>query len=440
MKKIMAVLVSIAMLFAFAACDNSTSNPYFGRQVSSVTLQSAPEYIVGETINPADIRLLVIYDNGSEVITGDKVGLNGTFITEASNVADGSKFTFKYGSYSALDGENYGTAKDWDIIVPVYAIEGLNIDTSAAGTTVEVGKGSLSSVALLSGAKFTLVYNNGKTREVSLTDLSSVYGITVNATAAATEENLDKEVKVSVTATGTNLPENTTKVSPSEWNVKVVSDQSKVVSKVELVPTEDFEAFVDHTKLEDLKYDIVFTYADNSTKTFSSTGITTYGTAADLTATDGVTDCNIKVEFKDYANGSYVLTKTDSSLVATVTATFDNLEAQVVKAAAMKVPFVEDYAVKIVAEKKDGSVKIYPEQELSKDSFKFKVVEYASGDKPKTGEEPTIESNKIVLDTKRVNYGVAAGEKFTIEFSWDAETVIPVVIDDLEITVDNPEA
>ena len=76
MKKIMAVLLSIAVVFAFAACDNSTTaNPYFGQQVQRVVLESAPDYLVGETIDPADVKILVEYDNGSVVLTGEDVGM-----------------------------------------------------------------------------------------------------------------------------------------------------------------------------------------------------------------------------------------------------------------------------------------------------------------------------------------------------------------------------
>ena len=77
MKKIMAVLLTVAVLFAFAACDNSTVNPYFGKQVASVTLESTPDYLGGETINPADVELRVVYDDGTTAfITGDEAGLD----------------------------------------------------------------------------------------------------------------------------------------------------------------------------------------------------------------------------------------------------------------------------------------------------------------------------------------------------------------------------
>ena len=88
MKKIMAVLFSVAMLFAFASCDNSTtSNPYFGQQVQRVVLESAPDYVVGDTINPADVQIRVVYDNGSAIISGEEAGMyssTNSFLATAS--------------------------------------------------------------------------------------------------------------------------------------------------------------------------------------------------------------------------------------------------------------------------------------------------------------------------------------------------------------------
>ena len=75
MKKFMILMLSLAVLFSFAACDNSTVNPYFGKQVASVTLESTPDYLGGETINPADVELRVVYDDGTTAfITGDEAG------------------------------------------------------------------------------------------------------------------------------------------------------------------------------------------------------------------------------------------------------------------------------------------------------------------------------------------------------------------------------
>ena len=76
MKKIIAFALSIAVLFAFAACEAGTIPPYYGKTVESITLLSAPDYIVGETLNPADLSFRVVYDNGEEVTrTGADLGL-----------------------------------------------------------------------------------------------------------------------------------------------------------------------------------------------------------------------------------------------------------------------------------------------------------------------------------------------------------------------------
>ena len=133
MKKIIAVLLSVAVLFAFAACDNSTTNPYFGKQVQSVTLQSSPDYLVGETVNPADIALRVVYtDNTTATIYGDQVGLtreDGFKIVEADATTGSVSFDFTYGSYNALS-DKAGKPMPWTIAVPAYKIEGVKVDVA----------------------------------------------------------------------------------------------------------------------------------------------------------------------------------------------------------------------------------------------------------------------------------------------------------------------
>ena len=75
-KKFFILALAAAVLFAFAACEAGTIPPYYGKTVESITLLSAPDYIVGETLNPADLSFRVVYDNGEEVTrTGADLGL-----------------------------------------------------------------------------------------------------------------------------------------------------------------------------------------------------------------------------------------------------------------------------------------------------------------------------------------------------------------------------
>ena len=156
MKKILAVLISATVLFAFAACDNSaTNNPYFGQQVQRVVLASAPDYVEGDTINPADVKVTVEYDNGSATLTGEDVGMyssSGFTVTTAGSIP----FDVKFGSYNSYLDEDAGS-KSWKIYIPVYSIDSLKVDATNGATTVEKGASAVDPMDLA----YTIVYNKG---------------------------------------------------------------------------------------------------------------------------------------------------------------------------------------------------------------------------------------------------------------------------------------
>ena len=79
MKKIMAVVLSLAVLFAFAACSDGPTK-FFGKDVLGVVVESTPDYIENEVLNPADVDLRVIFNDGSEAVySGAELGMSGVF-------------------------------------------------------------------------------------------------------------------------------------------------------------------------------------------------------------------------------------------------------------------------------------------------------------------------------------------------------------------------
>ena len=113
MKKIIAFALSIAVLFAFAACEAGTIPPYYGKTVESITLLSAPDYIVGETLNPADLSFRVVYDNGEEVTrTGADLGLAPTKTGTDSKLEIDSSGSYEFENATAKTfGIVYGTSR-----------------------------------------------------------------------------------------------------------------------------------------------------------------------------------------------------------------------------------------------------------------------------------------------------------------------------------------
>ena len=200
----MAVLLAVAVIFTFAACENGTTvNPYFGQQVQRIVFESAPDYVVGESINPADVKVLVEYDNGSAILTGEDVGM---YRTEGYKVgeADGTKgyvtLNFNYGSDNPYLSET-PAVKDWHVNVPVYSISKIKVDASSDSSTVETTDTEVS-LSTISKLGYTVVYTKGTEeveRTVSYVDLLKL-GITVSGSVTTDDVEPGEKVYVSVSA------------------------------------------------------------------------------------------------------------------------------------------------------------------------------------------------------------------------------------------------
>ena len=276
MKKIMAVLFSVAVLFAFAACDNSTVNPYFGKQVASVTLESTPDYLGGETINPADVELRVVYDDGTTAfITGDEAGLGSRVVGNTTTTNRTAKMTAEYGTK-----KNYSTGEitiqEWDIEIPVYAPVGLKIDTTNAAKAVEAD-GTISKEGLVFAVQYAKETSAVVERPATIDDLKT-YGIELSTAIKEDDPEVDDEVTINVTVAGTYasiIPE-----LSATWKATVVADQSKIVKSVSIAQDMTKDIFnmtdtEDATKLNtvaDLPYILTVTMGDGTVYTYKSTG------------------------------------------------------------------------------------------------------------------------------------------------------------------------
>ena len=127
MKKIISILLAAIVLFSFAACTQGIVYPEnTEKSVLSVTLESAPDYIVGEMLNPAAVSLRVVYGDRTEAtFTGEQLGMvpatGKSFTLEASNT-----FTINYGEEGA---------QSWNIAIKAYSIDKLTVDPSGAAKT-----------------------------------------------------------------------------------------------------------------------------------------------------------------------------------------------------------------------------------------------------------------------------------------------------------------
>ena len=437
MKKIMTVLLSVAVLVAFAACDGNATNPYFGAQVESVTLAYTPDYIAGETIDPDDVLIRIVYNNNtSKEITGTEAGLKGDYKTSASDVKDGVTFTFNYGSSNAMLGGTGEQLIQRSIVVPVYAINEVKVDVTNAASVVEIDKaGNISQ----DGLAFTVVYGNNSERAATADDLK-VFGVTIE-TSTTDSMVVDKDVEIAVQA---KISSDNVKTTVSDkWVATVVDNPALVVKSVALTQDESVDIFgaeegvTNTTKLAEIPYTLTVTFNDDSTKTYSyKTETATLTQATDVTMADGSKIHVVFRYFKDNAN--YVIKSTDNDFVATVYYTPAGGKMQTKVAEPLHITYTTDYYTVYTPALADSS-KTYDEGgEVKIGDFTFTASELASG---KTGTKTeTPSSISIDLDTDSVYYGAYAADstdhKFEVKFVWSGRT--GVTVSPIEVTVNDP--
>ena len=130
MKKIMTVVLALAVIFGFAACSDGSTVSFYGEEALSITVASAPEYIVGQTLNPDDVTLRVVYNQGSDKTfkaseLGIKPATAKTFKLEANNT-----FTVVYGRDDASTPDV--KENEWPITIKAAELTNLVIDTTNA--------------------------------------------------------------------------------------------------------------------------------------------------------------------------------------------------------------------------------------------------------------------------------------------------------------------
>ena len=226
MKKILSILLAVAVLFSFAACSDSTGYTFYGKKVASVTLADAPDYLVGETVNPADVSLRVVFNDGTEAtVSGQDVGMktsDGSFEIKA---ATGLTFNFNYG----VDDEN--TVQAHSVVIKPVKEKGLEIDPTNAVKEIALGTSNPDT----KGIVYTVLYDGGE-KEVSETLARSLFsGLSYSVSQYGTDgKKVAVGSKVEITATATD----SSKIKmTSEWVVEVIDDPDAVVGyRVEQKP------------------------------------------------------------------------------------------------------------------------------------------------------------------------------------------------------------
>ena len=388
MKKVLTVVLSLAVLFSFAACENKVPTLY-GAKVLSVTPVSSLDYITGETVNPADIQFRIVYDSKAEAtLSGAEIGMvpakdnkNGYSVVNAGEDPI-NKFIVTYGV------DDKGAAQEWPVNVIGHYAQSLIVDPTNAVTAVLMNDAHTVSTT---GLTYTAVFEGGSKAidstlgESKLGDSTFTYPSTASA---------DDEVKVTWTKGTSGV--GSVKISP-DWTVTLTDeDPSKTVDGVVLVQKADNEVFdIDGTgvtanTLGAVKYDVYLKYAD---------GHVDYDNAL----TKGTAEGNYAIDFPRYAD-TYKLSNKVTSFPAKVTIQGASDAEDKVYDATLKVTITEEYVKTFSVTTKDGAYTL-PGQKINPDNFNFVGVSYGSGKTDYKDNEKKLSGLDFIVNPEYVKVG-----------------------------------
>ena len=430
MKKIMAVILTAAIIFGFAACSPSTVS-YFGKDVLSITVASAPDLFEGETLNPADVQLRVVYDDHTEeMFTGAQLGMTRTDWKTGSSdspfkMAKGeNKFTVYYGVKTGTN--ETIVSKDSDIVIKTVELSELVIDGSAVTTL-----SSLTSLAdVLDNIVFTAYYNNGASyKTIDYSIANGLFGDSKTALinqldypqVAGTDDQYEIKGKA----------DSKVKVDP-KWVVTIVDD-SAVITGVKVVMDDSVKIFnvkgvknpqtladvkgkVYAVKSDNTDDELLFTYEASYNKSGETTITPTPATSGDKSYSLEYTEDSVNFKF----DGSSSSTTFEFPVKVTITEGDEKQEF----ASSIEVVTTKDYATKIKASQKTSIENIKQGETIDVDDFDFVATEWAST-VVYDEEIPLYPSDGISIDTKEttdeltVEYGNKSPER-TVWFTYDA--------------------
>ena len=371
MKKIMTVVLALAVIFGFAACSDGSTVSFYGEEALSISVASAPEYIVGQTLNPDDVTLRVVYNQGSDKTfkaseLGIKPATDKTFELEADNT-----FYVVYGRDDAstpVVKEN-----EWPITIKATELTKLVIDTTNAakeynGTVLDV-----------SNLVYTAELANGKK---------------VPVTAAVAHEIADfkfdiskpDEGKVTVSLKKTSEDAAAEKVEFSAaWTLTVAEMKIKSVEITQDPAKEVFRYAESGNTIADVTYLITIEYENGVKKPAESA--TSYSPVVTDTETSHVLDKQYTVAVQVTIDGEKYV---DNNVTIAPT---------------------EDYVTVFDVQHKLTNEKQYeftPGNKITMDKFTFTVEEWASGHTYVDGEDKydfELNSNDFTVTPNMVPEG-----------------------------------
>ena len=405
MKKIIACILSIAVLFAFAACEASTPVSYYGKNVDSITLLSAPDYVQGETLNPADLSFRVVYNNGETATrNGAELGLapttgigkdlaistSGSYVLAVTNT-----FGIAYGTTRPDTNGNYNVKAVWPVEITAVDPDALTYVVDPTNAAKEIKKGGSLTAEDVKGIVVTAKFANGNTKVVSAT----IAGIdendfSVDTTGAAESTTTVKAVNTKIT------------INP-DW-ILTIKDTTDEITGFRLVFDDEQEIFKKgETLLKDVKYSLVVTRETSGA-----------GTPIE---SDDFTSKKVDAYFVDFDPDHTNVQDITSAI--NVRITYEN----VTKIVPLPIDYTDDYPTTFTAVLTNDKATFKDGNELTADMFTYTFSSWASEYDYKTNKEaePADYRNITVVNGKILEGEQKIGEEgsHTVYLYWADEAV-----------------
>lgn len=399
MKKVLTVVLSLAVLFSFAACENQVPTLY-GAKVLSVTPVSSLDYITGETVNPADIQFRIVYDSKAEAtLSGAEIGMapasdnsNGYAVVNAGEDQP-NKFVVTYGI------DDKGQAQKWPVNIIGNYVDSLIVDPTNAVDAVLMND---SHEVPTTGLSYTAVFAGG-TKAIDSTLAESKLGgstFTYPSTASA-----DDEVKVSWTQGTSGVK--SVKISP-DWTVTLTDeDPSKVVSEVILVQNSGKKVFAvtgtgaTNNTLGDVDFSVFLKYED--------------GHIGDSPLDKGESAGNYSIDFPRYALTYELASSNVRSFPAKVTIHGTTDADDKVYDTTLNVAVTDDYATKYSVSYNGSAVN--PGDEIPVTLYTFTATEWASKKSDYTPTQNQLRQDEFTVSPRYVKIGYE-GTTMAVSFTY----------------------
>ena len=435
MRKLMIAMLALAVVFGFAACDNSTSTSGTGSQLDIAyivgTEVNDKDYLAGDAADPADFKFTG-YDAADNVVienmSAELFAAKGTL----SAADDEAVFTY--------NGMGLFAGKDVKVPVDVYAIEKITVDSSKVNknyyTIVQTGSnGAVSDATIGEGGAYE------EYAKVDTANLVVTATYDTDKTVVLDETQYTAEIG---TVTGDNGA-GWTKFTAADWSA--ISISKKAAVKVMANGGGDpvyYDVNYMLNKVSGVYFDVTKDYtvwyakdATSDTATLSNTDIVLYGKMLNGQEKYSLTGATYGLVDEQNATGNWSSLKINQGVdhvVVYAQYKGNNVAPDAPKVMTAKtdsIPVKEDYETGITAVEKSTGVVLT----IGKDYSKIEAAD-ASTDATELGStylevKYTWASKKDTTSDKALDFhaeedGFSLSKELFAEADYSARTDVPV--------------